>query len=805
MKDKNKDSFFVFMISFSILTFELLFIRVLALQEWQTYTSMVISVALLGFGFSGTIISIFEKFIIKYFSIVRSFSTIFYVILLILGFILYSIIPFNPFELVWVRIQILFLFLHLFVILLPFILGAFIIGIHFIGKSSVTTIYFSNLFGSGFGVIFVLFILHIFNPINSLLLVLLICSILFITMAIMEIKKVTKKVLMYFIVSIIVLISLFVLFVKYHDSIKMSEYKGLSYALKMPNSRVIIEKHSPLGVVQLVEADGLRMVNGLSHNYKGYIPVHKALFFDGDSGSPVIPFDGDQSKLEYLKYSSQALPYFINKNNDNIKGLVIGVGGGEGVLRNIVFGTEKITGVEINKNVIDIMKNEMLDFSGKIYERNNVEIINKEARGFIRKNKEKFDIIEISTLDSFNAAMSGVYSINADFIYTVESFSELYDTLTNRGVLAITRWLKDPPRDNLKLFSLAVEMLRKNKINDLEKKLAFIRSSNTATLCIFKDQVKSEVIRKFCSLYSFDIIFLADINKDEVNKNIILPEPLYYNSSIALVSEDSKEFLDKYPFFIYPPVDDSPYFNNFFKLRSIKLISKKGSKQIPFSEWGYFIFIILLIPISLISFLMIIFPLFIKNNLNLVKENMFNKSSVYLYFFIIAFAFFFIEMPLIQKFSHFLANPIYSLSITIATILIFAGIGCFFLGKINNLMYVFISLIIILGLYILFLDKIFLLFIGQNMAAKIIISIILLGIPGFFMGMPFSAGLAKIKKENISLVPWAWGINGFASVISALLGTLLAILIGFTKVLTISLLLYFFAGLLFRNLYRKQK
>ena len=110
---------------------------------------------------------------------------------------------------------------------------------------------------------------------------------------------------------------------------------------------------------------------------------------------------------------------------------------------------------------------------------------------------------------------------------------------------------------------------------------------------------------------------------------------------------------------------------------------------------------------------------------------------------------------------------------------------------------VFIIIGIIIAIYILFLDRIFMIFITQNIITKIIISVILLGIPGFFMGIPFPSALSIIKNKNESLVPWAWGINGFASVISILLAAILAIIIGFTKVLMIAVLLYLIAGIIY--------
>jgi hypothetical protein len=77
---------------------------------------------------------------------------------------------------------------------------------------------------------------------------------------------------------------------------------------------------------------------------------------------------------------------------------------------------------------------------------------------------------------------------------------------------------------------------------------------------------------------------------------------------------------------------------------------------------------------------------------------------------------------------------------------------------------------------------------------KILISAALIAPLAFFMGMLFPLGLARVEAADAQLVPWAWAVNGCASVTGAVLATLLAIHIGFTAVVAAALALYALAA-----------
>jgi hypothetical protein len=177
------------------------------------------------------------------------------------------------------------------------------------------------------------------------------------------------------------------------------------------------------------------------------------------------------------------------------------------------------------------------------------------------------------------------------------------------------------------------------------------------------------------------------------------------------------------------------------------------------------------------------------------------------YFFLLGLAFLFIEMAFIQKFILFLSHPLYSVAVVLSGFLVFAGLGSACSGRLDStigganrsgITIAVSGIAIITIIYLFLLPVIFAAFIGLTDAVRITVSLMLIAPLAFFMGMPFPLGLRRTAQDATDFVPWAWGINGFASVVSAALATLLAVEFGFSAVIVVALLLYSGAALIAR-------
>jgi hypothetical protein len=230
-----------------------------------------------------------------------------------------------------------------------------------------------------------------------------------------------------------------------------------------------------------------------------------------------------------------------------------------------------------------------------------------------------------------------------------------------------------------------------------------------------------------------------------------------------------------------------------------------GREWIPFVEWGYIVLIATLIQAIIISTVLILLPLIFLPRLERGKKSRF---SIFVYFSCLGLAFMFIEIALMQKFVLFLAHPIYALSVVITTFLLFAGLGAYtskskLFFRPGRFKFIIIPIITSLLFYIIFLDTVFKGFGSISPWLRIVITIILLAPVSFFMGMPFPIGLTRVSKSasgGPTFIPWAWGINGCASVLSPIIGLLLAIHFGFDSVLILGGALYVTAGVMSRRL-----
>lgn len=784
----------VFLTSFSLLFYQIALTRIFSITKWYNLVSIIITLALLGFSISGTLIAFFKNQIDKYFDQINSISLSLFPLSISLSFIIYLKIPFNPYELVISLIQIFYLFLYSFVIGIPFLIGAFIIGIA-LYKFDAKTIYGINMCGSGLGALIVVLSLHWYHPfiLIPIITIISIASFLISTINLnMRLRLIT-------LLFSITYTTLLLLNFKNLTTDGISQYKPLSRTLLLPNSTIEYVRYSPLSVIQTVAAEGLRSVAGLSLNSPYEVPEQKIIFFDGSGTSAITPYKENSEDIGFLSFTPAALPYeLINKEKRNNL-LIAGVGGGEGILKGLLYEFKNIDGLEINKKVIQLMRNEYSTFSGDIYNKAGVIIYSEEARGFIRRSKKRYDLIDISMIDGYNSASSGVYAMNETYLYTVEAIEDFYNHLSDNGILSISRWVNIPPKNCIKMMNICINALKKEKIENISEHIIFIRSIQSATFLISKAPFSNDQIRKtkeFCNSRLFDIIYHKDISESDINQFIKLKSPIYFESVQTFLNPKLTKAHD---FDISASTDDKPYFYNFFNYNMLKTIISNKHQRPPVIDWGYFILILMLIPISISGVLFLLFPLMFfypKERISFSEISLFSLLGI---------GFFFIEMPLIQKFILFLSYPVYSVSIVITALLIFSGIGSLVSDKIFNaqqrVLYCGISILSIISLYSIFFDSFLTYLFTMPFTLKIIVTIIMISPLGFFMGIPFPYALSQIKKLNSHSYPWAWGINGFFSVISIITATILAICFGLSAVLAVAVICYLSAGIIALKLF----
>ncbi|HWP46249.1 MAG TPA: hypothetical protein VNM22_03720 [Candidatus Limnocylindrales bacterium] len=790
----------IFLISLSILTYEIIFMRIFSITQWHHFAYLVMSIALLGFGASGSFISLFQNRLKKAFSIYYFVFAYLFSLSLPLGFWMSQKIPFDPFLIVWDKRQYLYLLAYYLILFIPFFFGATCIGLAFSKyPGKISQIYFYNLLGSGAGAFTSVWLLYLLHPLRILYVIsgsaLLAAAFSFPLKG--EGKKEREITLPWLHTSLLpVLIVLLLLgttglLYTVPLRLRISQYKGLSIALNLPHAEIVQETHGPLGLIDVVKSPAIRYAPGLSLKYTQAPPPQLGLYIDASEAGAMTHFKEDLSDLQYLDYISSALAYHVRSPD---KVLILGAGGGTDVLTALYHQSGQIHAVELNRQIVDLVNGPFKDFTRGIYTLPQVQVKIAEARSYVESTSDAYDLIQVTLLDAFSASSAGVYALNESYIYTVEAFKKYLERLTPNGILSITRWIKLPPRDNLKVFATAVQALEEIGTPEIPRHLILIRSWATATLLVSLLPFSGEEIarvKEFCRTRLFDTVYFPGITEADDNKYNQLPSPHHYHGVQKILFGDRQKFYQDYLFNIKPATDNQPYFFHFFKWKALPtLIASMGREWIPFIEWGYIILIAALIQSIPVSLILIILPL-----LRLPTSSTWGiyKLRVFIYFGCLGLGFLFLEMVYIQKFILFLANPIYAISVIIFSFLFFSGLGSFYSKKFSRPSLPILAMVGISLVYFLTLKFIFQYFMAYGSGVRIAITILLVAPLAFFMGMPFPIGLSKVSLKAPELIPWAWGINGYASVISSILATTLAISWGFHVVIGLALLLYLIA------------
>lgn len=419
--------------------------------------------------------------------------------------------------------------------------------------------------------------------------------------------------------------------------------------------------------------------------------------------------------------------------------------------------------------------------------------------------QKKYDLVVMGPGGASSGGSAGVHALSTSYDYTVEALQSYLQLLAPDGMLSITLWTSTPARGNLKLFATAVTAMKKLGIDHPENNIVWIRSWNTATLLIKNNALTTEEInraRAFSLSRNFDLAWLPGIKADEVNRFQFLTEPVFYLAANSLLKTPDDNFIEKYKYDIQVATDNKPYFNNYFKWSSLKEFMRlPGRAGVSMIGVGYPTLLVTLGQAFVAAFILILLPLlFVKSH---EKAGTKNRLNIIIYFLAIGLAFLFIELAFIQKFTLILSQPLYAVAVALCAFLVFSGLGSLYVQhRMRTESECFISAmlrrsVMMIGLvavfYIVLLPLISDMIMALPEMMRIISAFVLAAPLAFFMGMPFPLGLVTMQKNHSQLMPWAWGINGCASVLSAILAVLLAIHIGFNGVMLCAVVMYFIA------------
>lgn len=775
----------VALLSAALIACEVAIIQLLSYVQWYHYANMVISIALLGFGAAATVLSLKREQLLRRSDILIPLLTVLCGLTMILAVELSrsDFARFDSYLLFVDSLQWLKLIVNYVIYFIPFFIGALVLGIVFIKNvDEIGRFYFSNLAGSGIGALLAAFLAWYFLPptlpaVTALMATL--AGLLAIT------QKPSWPTLA---IAFAVTAFSFFRMIKPAD-VRLSEYKSLSRIMNLPAAKIVIQKPSPYGLVQVVSADALRYAPGLSLAFNNEVPVKKVVFNNGDWFGPVDAWNAKDS-FHLLDYTTSALPYVLKKRN---KVLVLNAGTGLQVSHALSHGASQIDAVEPHKTVSDLLLHELAPDNDSIYFRPEVLMRVIEPRTFLSATNKKYDLIELPLIGAFGGGV-GLYAMREEYTLTKEAFAKMWSLLKDDGVISITVWMDYPFRNPLKIAATLVETLETEGITQYHLHVAAVRSWGTVTYLLKKSPLtKSDetAIKEFCNYYYFDPLVLPGLRAEERSVHNGLNDSTFFMYTDELLTGTREKLYEDYAFHIRPATDDKPYYSQFLRWKSLpQLAAVFGSHNVSFIELGWLISAISFLQVTLLALMLIVAPLFKLRHYGRRAD----KLWTMLYFSGIGIGYMFLEIVLIQKVILLLGNPVYAAAMAICAMLLASGAGSYYSSRLLPSRVLMQKVLLIIVSFLL-LYSLSLSFVLQHIAplpyaVELCILLLIVACPALFMGMPFPLGLriqALIEEKNVA---WAWGINASMSVISAALAALLSADAGFSAVLLMAAVSY---------------
>lgn len=803
------------LLSAAVLASEIALTRVFAYLIWYHGVFMIISVALLGFAASGSVLTLAENQVRRNPGKWIRAGGMFFAVFILIGIFLPGLIPLESKgltlkHLVQLRNLAVYFIFWGAAFMMP---GMSIILILQQKKDQVHKVYFSSMAGSGLGCVLAMGLLYA-GPVVTLSVIafISICSALVIPAG-----RTSKffRVLTVVLLIIIAVVATGLLRPEWKVATSKVEFHSLA------EGRVRETHWSPISVVQVFNRKpGWNYVDpGLAIHLRRPMPEQKGIIIDAFAQTVFTQWDGSNlSTFDFFPDCSTSVAYLLRSQPHS---LVIGVGGGIDILRALYFGARSVVGVELNGILVDLLRGSYCDFTGKLAFNPRVKLVKDEGRSFVMHNADKFDIIQIDYTDTWSAAASGGLALAENFLYTTEAVQDYYRHLSSDGIISITRTLSYPyPGETLRVTLTAIKALRDLGIAQPLKHMMAVASPMevrqnphmSATLLIGKRPFTESEIElvavkgagKWLVLFRQDGKPLLPVSQADAPLN-----KQYYQwvkgkmegtrrifASFLETFPDDTSVVESYAFDVSPLTDNRPFYYFFARWRNIWDSFKHGN--LAGNAGG----VILLFTLSLAlagSLFGIFIPLVVwqirhRKDTSTGRGNM---GWYALYFAGLGFGFIAVELNLIQKYSLFLGHPVYALGVMLGGLLMLSGVGSYLSGRVNwgtrSVLIIFVSLFLAGGVVMSLPGPLFKFFAGSSLWLRVLVVLILITPLGVLMGMPFPLGLRQTGKDRPLIIPWLWGINGFTSVIGTITATITAIMFGYNSVTLLAFIAYVMA------------
>jgi hypothetical protein len=523
------------------------------------------------------------------------------------------------------------------------------------------------------------------------------------------------------------------------------------------------------------------------------------------NGSPTPMYTGlpDTSGFNWKRSLMSAAPSVANVLRPRGDYAIIGPGGGVDVMRAVANGSPSVTGIEINPTIANnVMRGRYADYSFHLYDQPQVHIHVQDGRSYIRSSRDKYDVVQMTLVDTWASTAAGAFALSENNLYTIEAFREYFDHLKPDGMIAITRWEFKQPREALRVVSQGIEALHAIGVADPRQHFVIIADGG-----LNEDGRPVLVLARKTPFTAPEYAAVAAHVRE--NPNLFWLNPTAEYAGLQPLPPAAKAFRDliesndpvgfarNYAYNVSPVSDSAPFF--FFTLKTRHVIENILAGTGRGMDWRINLGVVVLGMLLIISIVAVLAFLILPLALYRHRQGAPKTGIVaLLYFIAVGFGFILVEISLIQRFVLFLGHPTYALTVVVFLLLLSSGGGSVAArrrigsgSKILPLLGIIAAIIVI---DVALLPWVLSAAIGLPFAIKLLLSGIVLAPLGFLMGMPFPTGLRLVKT-----VEWAWALNAAASVLGSVMAMIIAIHFGLTITLLCAAAAYLLAGLCSRT------
>jgi hypothetical protein len=502
------------------------------------------------------------------------------------------------------------------------------------------------------------------------------------------------------------------------------------------------------------------------------LPVTMALAaIDGDAGTAITKWDGDPASLHWVQYDVTSLPYQLRGGEV----AVIGVGGGRDVLTAIWAGNKQVTGIEINKALLGALQGRYRDFA-KIAGHPAVTLVHDEARSFLTRSPAKFDVLQMSLIDTWAATGAGAFTLSENGLYTRDGWQIFLSALTPTGVFSVSRWF-DPAAasETTRLLALGVATLLDAGVGEPRRHLILATRERIATLMISKTpftEVDAEKIRRVSAERGFEVrVAPWEAGGDDRLRRIA-----------AASSSTELDEVTRDPYFDFAaPTDRRPFFFNMLKPRGFFLRDASSSAGVVSGNLrATRTLLALAVVAAMLVLAIIVWPL-VAIGPPALQSGVF--AAALAYFAIIGFAFMFIQIPFLQRFSVYLGHPTYTFSIILFLMILSAGLGSIAsermdVARSRRVVQLPLAIAAAVMVETLLLQPVIETTVGWGLPGRTLVVAAFVTPVAFALGYCFPLGMRLLGRHSDRVTAWMWGVNGACGVMASILAVMLSMWLG---------------------------